>query len=141
VLIAGEETVEMADVSGVGVRGPLGPFIAGFAAELSRQGYKPQPVGKQIALVVALSDWLAAEGLAVSGLSSEVAERFCATRRAAGHTDRATVKALDPLLRVRSERLLGSDAATARPANAGTVRSCVPRKAGRLAAASETFDR
>ena len=38
----------MAEVSGVGVPGPLGPFVAGFAAELSRQGYKPRPVGKQL---------------------------------------------------------------------------------------------
>jgi hypothetical protein len=36
VLIAGEETVELAEMSGVGVPGPLGPFVAGFAAELSR---------------------------------------------------------------------------------------------------------
>src|SRR5215211_2743178 len=56
----------MADVSGVRVAGPLGPFVAGFAVELSRQGYKPQPVGKQLGL--------AAEGVAASGLSSEVAE-------------------------------------------------------------------
>jgi hypothetical protein len=72
--------------------------VAGFAAELLRQGYKPQPVGKQVALVTALSGWLATEGVAVSGLSPDVAERFCAARRAAGHTDRATVKALHPLL-------------------------------------------
>ncbi len=88
----------MGDVSGVGVSGPLGPFVAGFAAELSRQGYKPQPVGKQVGLVTMLSGWLAAEGLAVSDLAPDVAERFCAARRAAGHTDRATVRALDPLL-------------------------------------------
>jgi integrase/recombinase XerD len=88
----------LAEVLGVGVPGPLGPFVAGFAVELSRQGYKPQPVGKQVALVVALSEWLWAEGVDVSELSSEVAERFCAARRAAGHTDRATVKALDPVL-------------------------------------------
>ena len=59
----------MADVSGVGACGPLGPFVAGFAAELSRQGYKPQPVGKQLGLLAALSGWLAAEGVAASGLS------------------------------------------------------------------------
>lgn len=88
----------MADVSGVGVSGPLGPFVSGFAAELSRQGYKPQPVAKQLGLVAHLSSWLAAEGVAVSDLAPEVAERFCVARRAAGHTDRATVRALDPLL-------------------------------------------
>jgi hypothetical protein len=36
---------------------------------LSRQGYKPQLVGKQLGLLAALSGWLAAEGVAVSGLS------------------------------------------------------------------------
>lgn len=68
VLIAGEERVEVAEVSGVGVPGPLGLFVAGFAAELSRQGHKPQPVGKQVGLVAAMSGWLAAEGVAVGGL-------------------------------------------------------------------------
>ena len=119
VLIAGEETVEMAEVSGVGVAGPLGPFMVGFAAELSRQGYKPQPVGKQLGLVAALSSWLPAEGVAASGLSSEVAERFCTARRAAGHTDRATVRALVPLLGYL--RGLGVAPAASTPAPAGPV--------------------
>ena len=60
-LIAEKETVEMADVSGVGVSGPLAPFVAGFAAELSRPGYKRQPVSKQLGLVASLSGWLAAD--------------------------------------------------------------------------------
>jgi integrase/recombinase XerD len=119
VLIAGEEMVEMAEVSGVGVPGPLGPFVAGFAAELSRQGYKPQPVGKQLGLVAALSGWLAAEGVVVSGLSSDVAESFCAARCAAGHTDRATVRALDPLLGYL--RALGVAPSASSPAPAGPV--------------------
>jgi site-specific recombinase XerD len=72
--------------------------VVGFAAELSRQGYKPKPVGRQLGLVAALSSWLAAEGLAASELSSEVAERFCAARRAAGRTYLLSVKALAPLL-------------------------------------------
>jgi len=125
VLIAGEEMVEMAEVSGVSVPGPLGPFVAGFAAELSRQGYKPQPVGKQVRLVAALSGWLAAEGVAVSGLSSEVAERFCAARRAAGHTDRVTVRALDPLLRYL--RALGVAPPASSPAPAGPVEEQLAR--------------
>jgi integrase/recombinase XerD len=119
VLIAGEEKVEMAEVSGVGVPGRLGPVVSGFAAELSRQGYKPQPVGKQLGLLAALSGWLAAEGVAASELSSEVAERFCAARRAAGHTDRATVRALDPLLRYL--RGLGAAPPASGPAPAGPV--------------------
>src|SRR5215207_2360618 len=108
--------VEMAEVLGVGVAGPLGPFVAGFAAELARQGYKPQPVGKQLGLLAALSGWLAAEGVAVSGLSLDVAERFCAARRAAGHTDRATVRALDPLLRYLRQLGVAPAASSAGPA-------------------------
>jgi site-specific recombinase XerD len=38
------------------------------------------------------------EDLTPFGLSSEVAERFCAARREAGHTYLLTIKALDPLL-------------------------------------------
>jgi site-specific recombinase XerD len=125
VLILGEESVEMAEVSGVGVPGPLEPFVAGFAAELSRQGYKPQPVGKQLGLVVALSSWLAAERVAVSGLSSEVAERFCAARRAAGHTNRATVSALDPLLGYL--RALGVAPPASNPPPAGPVEELLAR--------------
>jgi integrase/recombinase XerD len=109
----------MAEVLEVGVPGPLGPFVAGFAAELSRQGYKPQPVGKQLGLLAALSSWLAAEGVAVSDLSSDVAERFCAARRAAGHTDRVTVRALDPLLRYL--RGLGVAPSASSPAPAGAA--------------------
>jgi hypothetical protein len=73
----------VADVSGVGLSGPLGPFVTGFAAECRARGYKPQPVGKQLGLVAASSSWPAAEGVAVSGLSSDVGERFCAARRGA----------------------------------------------------------
>ena len=72
---------------GLRVSGPLGPFAAGFVADLSRQGFEPVPVRKHMGLVAALSSWLVAEDVAPSGLSSEVAERFCAARRAAGHTN------------------------------------------------------
>jgi hypothetical protein len=75
---------------GLGVSDPLEPFVAGFVAELSRQGFQPVTVGKQVGLLAGLSGWLAAEGVAASGLSSEVAERLCAARRAAGHRSRVT---------------------------------------------------
>lgn len=89
----------MADVSGVVVPGPLGPFAAGFVEDLWRQGFRPVTVGKHVALLAGLSSWLAAEDVAASGLSSEVAERFCAARRAAGYRTRRTTRSLDPLLR------------------------------------------
>jgi len=88
----------MADVSTVGMSGPLEPFAAGFVADLSRQGFQPVTVHKQVGLLAGLSGWLAAEDMPASGLSSEVAERFCAARRAAGHRSWVTVKALGPLL-------------------------------------------
>ena len=66
----------MSDVSGVGLSGPLGPFVAGFAAELSRQGYKPQPVGKQVGLVALLSGWLAAEGVARKPIALQANHRL-----------------------------------------------------------------
>jgi integrase/recombinase XerD len=78
----------MADVLRGRVSGPLEPFVAGFVAELSRQGFRPVAVGKLVGLLAGLSGWLAAEGVAASGLSSEVAERFCAARRAAGQRSR-----------------------------------------------------
>ena len=115
----------MVEVSGVGAPGPLGPFVAGFAAQLSRQGYKPQPVGKQLGLVAALSSWLAAEDVAVSGLSSDVAEQFCAARRAAGHTNRATVRSLDPVLGYL--RALGVAPPASSPDPAGPVEELLAR--------------
>jgi len=88
----------MADVSTVEVSGPLEPFAAGFVDDLWRQGFSLVAVRKHVGLLAGLSGWLAAEGVAPSGLSSEVAERFCAARRADGHTYLLTVKALGPLL-------------------------------------------
>jgi site-specific recombinase XerD len=78
--------------------GPLGPFAAGFVDDMRRQGFGPVAVRKHTGLVAGLSGWLMAEDVALSGLSSEVAERFCAARREAGHTYLLTIKALDPLL-------------------------------------------
>ncbi|MGH2869774.1 MAG: hypothetical protein ACRDNK_19680 [Solirubrobacteraceae bacterium] len=81
-----KEAVEMADVLTVEVSGPLGPFAAGFVEDMRRQGFGSVAVRKHLGLVAGLSGWLASEELAAPGLSSEVAERFCAARRANGHT-------------------------------------------------------
>jgi len=88
----------MADLSKVVVSGPLEPFAADFAVELSRQGFKPLSVVHQMRLAADLSGWLAAERLGPAGLSLEVTVRFCEARRAAGCTSRVTVRALGPLL-------------------------------------------
>ena len=90
--------VGMRDVSKIEVPGPLGPFATGFVDELSRQGFMPETVAAHVYLLAWLSRWLQAEGIAVSGLSSEVAERFCEARRAAGFRTRRTTRSLEPLL-------------------------------------------
>jgi integrase/recombinase XerD len=113
----------MADVSRV--TGPLGPFAAGFVDHLSWQGFKPETVARHIALVAGLSDWLAAEGVAPSGLSSEVAERYAAARRAAGHSNRRTIKALEPLLGYL--RGLGVAPPASAPVCAGPVEELLSR--------------
>ena len=59
----------MTHVSRVGVSGPLEPFVAGFVAELSRQGFQPVTVGKQVGPWARLSGRLVAEGVAPSRLS------------------------------------------------------------------------
>ena len=113
----------MADVSRV--TGPLGPLAAGFVDELSRQGFKPETVGRHVALVAGLSSWLAAEGVPASGLSSEVAARYAAARRAAGHSNRLTIKALDPLLAYL--RGLGVAPPASTPASVGPVEELLSR--------------
>ena len=113
----------MADVSRV--TGPLGPFAAGFVDDLSRQGFKLETVGRHVALVAELSSWLAAEGVAPSGLSSEAAERYAAARRAAGHSNRLTSKALDPLFGYL--RGLGVAPPASTPAPVGPVAELLSR--------------
>ena len=113
----------MADVSRV--TGPLGPFAAGFVDDLSRQGFKPETVARHVALAAGLSRWLAAEGVALSGLSSEVAERYAVARRAAGHSNRLTIKALGPLLEYL--RGLGVAPPASTPAPAGPVEELLSR--------------
>ncbi|MCA1680194.1 MAG: site-specific integrase [Actinobacteria bacterium] len=134
----------MAEVSGVVVSGPLEPFAAGFAGELSRQGFKPVPACQQLRLFAYLSDWLRAEGLGPEALSSGVAQRFCDARRAAGHQSRVTVRALGLLLGYL--RGLGVAPAAGMPAPDGPVeellwryRSYLERERGLVPAAARGY--
>ena len=81
----------------VAVVGPLEEYAAGFAVELSRQGYVPRAVELQGVLVAELSVWLGREGLDASALSLAVAERFMAARRDAGRVRYVSTKALAAL--------------------------------------------
>lgn len=74
------------------------PFAAGFAVELTRQGYTPLSARGQMGLVAHLSRWLVEHDLGVTALAPDVAEAFLAARRAAGYRAFRTLKALAPLL-------------------------------------------
>jgi len=88
----------MSRPSRVRMTGPLTLFAEGFAAELSRQGYKPNAAANQLQLQAHLSRWLGAKGLDALTLSASVLNEFLATRRSQGYTLWRSPKALAPLV-------------------------------------------
>lgn len=88
----------MVDLSRTRIHGPLGPVAAGFAVELTRQGYTPFSARGQMGLAAHLSRWLTEHDLGIAALTPEVAEVFLAARKAAGYRAFRTSKALAPLL-------------------------------------------
>lgn len=97
----------MDDVHRVRVVGPLEPYAAGFAAELTRVGYTLFSARGQLGLVAHLSRWLAGEGLDASMLTPAVAAEFLVARRSAGYTAYRSSKALSPLLERYRRYLVG----------------------------------
>jgi integrase/recombinase XerD len=88
----------MKNPSMVRLSGPLQEFGPGFVGELERLGYSPVGATLQVRLMARVSSWMQAESLVPGGLSDEVVERFVAERRAAGHRDYVTTRAMAPLL-------------------------------------------
>ncbi len=88
----------MKNPSRVRLSGPLQEFGLGFVDELERQGYSPIGATLQVRLMARVSSWMQAEGLVAWELSDEVVARFLAERRAAGHRDYVTARAMTPLL-------------------------------------------
>ena len=88
----------MHDPLRVRVSGPLAPYAAGYAAELTRVGYTASGATLQLRLVANLSAWLDAAGLEPGALSPTEVDRFLAARRAAGHTRYASIRAVRPPL-------------------------------------------
>jgi integrase/recombinase XerD len=80
------------------IRGPLAVFAAGFACELTRQGYTPLSADTQMRLLGHLSRWLADEGFGAEQLQPNEVDRFVRVHRAAGYRFPRSVKALRPLL-------------------------------------------
>ncbi len=82
----------------VPVSGSLADFAPGFASELLRQGYTANSARLQMYLMAHLSRWLTGEGLDAHNLCTTEVARFLSDRRAAGHTNHRTSKAMRPIL-------------------------------------------
>ena len=80
------------------VDGPLAPFADGLGRDLAGQGYALDTVGDHVHLLADLSGWLSGQGLTAADLTSVVAERFLADRRAAGRRVGVSGRALTPTL-------------------------------------------
>lgn len=88
----------MSHPSRVRVTGPLTRFAEGFAAELAKQGYRPNGAANQLQLLAHLSGWLAVKRLDATTLSASVLNEFLAARRAQGYTLWLSPKALEPFI-------------------------------------------
>lgn len=80
------------------VRGPLGPYAAGFASELSSRGYSPNAAAAQMGLLAHLSRWMSGNDVVPGGLAQSVLDEYVGVRRAAGYRNHTSVRALAPLL-------------------------------------------
>jgi integrase/recombinase XerD len=93
----GEESVMIKVLRSI-VRGPLEQYVAGFVAELLRQGYSRSSAEQHLCFVAHLDRWMRAEGLDLGDLGGSVIERYLAERRAAGYVEYLSKLAMRPLL-------------------------------------------
>lgn len=83
---------------GVRVTGPLALHARGFGGELARLGFTRYSAQKQLQLAAHVSRWLGDAGLGAAELDVRAVDAFLAARRAGGHGEFITAKALAPLL-------------------------------------------
>lgn len=88
----------MKDPAKIAVKGPLGPYAAGFCAELDGLGYAGSSAVNLLKLVAHLSQWMGREGLTVRELGPEEVGRYVAARRAAGYRHNPAAWGLGTLL-------------------------------------------
>jgi len=86
------------DPTKVAVKGPLGPYAAGFCAALDRMGYADSSAVNVVKLVAHLSRWMGREGVTVRELGPEEVGRYVAARRAAGYRHNPAAWGLGTLL-------------------------------------------
>jgi len=80
------------------VTGPLAPYARGWRAELAARGYAPHSITAHAQLMAHVSGWLAATGRGVDAMTDEVVREYSLARRATGYQNRATERAVAPLL-------------------------------------------
>jgi integrase/recombinase XerD len=80
------------------VRGPLEPYVVGFAEELARLGYTRCSAEQHVCFIAHLDRWLTAQRLGAGDLNAAVVDRYLAERRAAGYVNYRSGKAMRPLL-------------------------------------------
>jgi site-specific recombinase XerD len=79
------------------VRGPLEPYVGGFAGDLLRRGYTRSSAEQHVCFIAHLDRWMHAEGVGLDELSEPVLHRYLARRRAAGYVEYRSMRALGPL--------------------------------------------
>ena len=80
------------------VRGPLEPYVTGFAEDLLRQGYSRSSAGQHVCFIAHLDRWMLAADVGLDQLSGPVIERYLAARRVAGYREYRSPRAVAPLL-------------------------------------------
>jgi integrase/recombinase XerD len=80
------------------VRGPLEPYVPGFAEELLRQGYSCVGAEQHVCFIAHLDRWMSSHAVGVEEPDAAVIDRYLVQRRAAGYVQYNSVKALAPLL-------------------------------------------
>jgi integrase len=88
----------MVKVLGSLVRGPLEPYVLGFAQELLGQGYTRGSAGQQVCFIAHLDRWMTGDGIGLAELSTAVLDRYLVERREAGYVEYLSGKGLRPLL-------------------------------------------
>ena len=76
------------------VRGPLEPYVTGFAEELLRQGYSRSSAGQHVCFIAHLDRWMLAADVGLVQLSGPVIERYLAARCAAGYREYRSPRAV-----------------------------------------------
>ena len=80
------------------IEGPLARYAAGFAAELTAEGYTGWSISRHLRLMAHLSAWLQGQGMDAGQLSPAVIDRFVPVMRATRRT-MVSARALAPMRR------------------------------------------